>query len=197
MVFDDSYPLHLFDMKASTPRITEEEIALIKSAQAGNILAFNKLYYRYSGFTTNLLYQYLKDYDEARDINNLVWYKVYEKLSKFVDYSSFGGWLRILTNRTAIDYLRKLKPSICVPEPLDCSQAQEFDNEETSADLSSYNQVLEVIKQFPEDVRRIFELYYVEHLTVTEISDVTKIPTGTIKSHLSRKRKLIKKLLKL
>ena len=91
VVFNDNYPLHLFDMKASTPRITEEEIALIKSAQAGNILAFNKLYHRYSGFTTNLLHQYLKDYDEARDINNLVWYKVYEKLSKFVDYSSFGG----------------------------------------------------------------------------------------------------------
>ena len=184
-------------MKANTPRITEEEVALIKSAQAGNTLAFNKLYYKYSGFTTNLLYQYLKDYDEARDINNLIWDKVYRKLSKFVDYSSFGGWLRILTNRTAIDYLRKLKPSIYVSEPLDCSQVQKFDSEEASADLSSYNQVLEVIKQFPEDIRRIFELYYVEHLTVTEISDVTKIPTGTIKSHLSRKRKLIKKLLKL
>jgi RNA polymerase sigma-70 factor (ECF subfamily) len=182
-------------MKANIPRITPEEIALIKSAQAGNMLAFNKLYYKYSGFTTNLLYHYLKDMDESRDINNLVWDKVYRKLSKFDDYSSFGGWLRILTNRTAIDYLRKLKPSICVPEPLDVRQDYSIDNEETSADSSSYNQVLEVIKRFPEDIRRIFELYYVEHLTVAEISDVTKIPTGTIKSHLSRKRKLIKKLL--
>lgn len=184
-------------MKANIPRITQEEIALIKSAQTGNMPAFNKLYYRYQGFTTNLLYQYLKDYDEARDINNLVWLKVYEKLSKFVDYSSFGGWLRILTNHTAIDYLRKLKPSVCVPEPLDGKQESSIDSEETSADLSSYNQILEVIKKFPEDVRRIFELHYVEHLTVAEISEVTKIPTGTIKSHLSRKRKLIKKLLKL
>lgn len=184
-------------MKANTPRITEEEIALIKSAQAGNMQAFNKLYYRYQGFTTNILYRYIKDFDESREINNLVWCTVYEKLSKFVDYSSFGGWLRILTNHIAIDYLRKLKPSVCVPEPLDCSQVQEFDNEETSADIASYNQILEVIRQFPEDVRRIFELHYIEHLTVAEISEITKIPDGTIKSHLSRKRKLIKKLLKL
>ncbi len=184
-------------MKANTPRITQEEIALIKSAQAGNTLAFNKLYYRYSGFTTNLLYRYLKDFDEARDINNLVWDKVYRKLSKFVDYSSFGGWLRILTNRTAIDYLRKLKPSVCVPEPLNCNNSEVVDSEETSADTSSYNQILEIIKKFPDDVRRVFELYYVEHLTVAEISDVTKIPTGTIKSHLSRNRERIKKLLKL
>ena len=64
-------------MKANIPRITQEEIALIKSAQAGNISAYNKLYEKYKGFTTDLLYKYLKDFDEARDINNLVWLKVY------------------------------------------------------------------------------------------------------------------------
>lgn len=184
-------------MKANIPRITQEEIALIKSAQAGDMSAFNKLYYLYSGFTTNLLYRYIKDFDEARDINNLVWLKVYEKISKFVDYSSFGGWLRILTNHTAIDYLRKLKPSVCMPEPLSCNNGEAVDSEETSADTSSYNQILEIIKKFPDDVRRVFELYYVEHLTVAEISEVTKIPTGTIKSHLSRNRERIKKILKL
>ena len=187
----------MFDMKANTPRITQEEIALIKSAQAGDISAYNKLYHLYSGFTTNLLYQFIKDYDEARDINNLVWLKVYNKLSKFTDYSSFGGWLRILTNRTAVDYLRKLKPSICIPDDLSCSQDQNISDDESPADLVSYNQVLDVIRQFPEDIRRIFELHYIDHLSVSEISEVTKIPLGTIKSHLSRKRKLIKKLLKL
>lgn len=84
-----------------------------------------------------------------------------------------------------------------VPEPLSCSQAQEVNNGEPAADLISYNQILDVIEQFPEDIRRIFELHYVDHLTVDEISEVTKIPTGTIKSHLSRKRKIIKNLLKL
>ena len=187
-------------MKAKNPKINEEEIALIKSAQAGEMSAFNKLYYKYSGFTTNLLYNYLKDYDEARDINNIVWDKVYRKLSKFTDYSSFGGWLRVLTNRTAIDYLRELKPQKYVPQNLEdpnVRQVQEVDYGESSVDKVSYNQILELFKQFPEDVRRIFNLYYVEHLTVSEISEVTKIPVGTIKSHLSRKRNLIKKLLKL
>ena len=187
-------------MKANNPKITEEEIALIKSAQAGNISAYNKLYHKYEGFTTNLLYRYLKDYDEARDINNLVWLKVYNKLSKFTDYSSFGGWLRILTNRTAIDYLRELKPQKCVPQDLETPGAprvQEVDYGESNVDQITYNQVLEMLKQFPEDVRRIFELHYVDHLTVSEISEALGIPEGTIKSHLSRKRKIIKKMLKL
>ena len=105
--------------------------------------------------------------------------------------------MRILTNRTAVDYLRKLKPSICIPDDLSCSQDQNISDDESPADLVSYNQVLDVIRQFPEDIRRIFELHYIDHLSVSEISEVTKIPLGTIKSHLSRKRKLIKKLLKL
>jgi RNA polymerase sigma-70 factor (ECF subfamily) len=187
-------------MKAKNPKITEEEIALIKSAQAGDMSAFNKLYYRYSGFTTNLLHHFLKDYDEARDINNIVWDKVYRKLSKFADYSSFGGWLRVLTNRTAIDYLRELKPQKYVPQNLEdpsVRQVQEVDYGESSVDKVSYNQILELFKQFPEDVRRVFELHYIDNLTVSEISDITKIPPGTVKSHLFRKRKLLKQQLKL
>ena len=187
-------------MKAKNPKITEDEIALIKSAQAGDISAFNKLYHKYERFTTQVLYDFIKDYDEARDINNIVWLKVYNKLSKFQDYSSFGGWLRILTNRTAIDYLRELKPQKYVPQDLEtpgAQQVQEVDYGQSSVDNITYNQVLELFKKFPEDVRRVFELHYIDQLTVSEISDVLKIPTGTVKSHLSRNRKRLQKLLKL
>lgn len=187
-------------MKAKNPKITKDEIALIKSAQAGDMSAFNKLYYKYEKFTTDLLYRYIKDYDESRDINNIVWLKVYNKLSKFVDYSSFGGWLRILTNRVAVDYLRELKPNVYVSENSNnyvFDKNQNVSYGDSTVDEISYNQILEEIKRLPKDVRKVFELHYVEHLTVKEISDILKIPSGTIKSHLSRKRKLLKKQLKL
>lgn len=185
---------------AKNPKITEDEIALIKSAQAGNMPAFDKLYHKYEKFTTNILYKYLKDYDEARDINNIVWLKVYNKLSKFTDYSSFGGWLRVLTNRTAVDYLRELKPTTYVPEssgPCVFDLTQDVSCGESTVDEITYNQILEEFKRFPEDVRKVFELHYVDHLTVSEISNITKIPEGTVKSHLSRRRKQLKKQLKL
>jgi RNA polymerase sigma-70 factor (ECF subfamily) len=184
---------------SKNPKITSKEIALIKSAQAGDMSAFNKLYYMYSGFTTNLLYKYIKDFDEARDINNVVWLRVYDKLSKFVDYSSFGGWLRILTNHVAVDYLRELKPQKYVPQDSEniVQGVKEVDYGESNVDQITYNQILEMFNQFPEDVRRVFELHYIDHLTVAEISDITKIPTGTVKSHLARNRKKLQKQLKL
>jgi len=180
---------------SKNPKITAEEIALIKSAQAGEIQAFNKLYEKYKNFTTNLLFKYIKDYDESREINNIVWLKVYDKLSKFKDYSSFGGWLRILTNHTAIDYLRTLNDLTCVSDSL-AQSVPDIENEDnygkSTVDSITYNQLVETFKQFPESVRRVFELYYVEGLTVSEIHEITHIPEGTIKSHLSRKRKLLK-----
>ena len=189
----------MFDM-AKNPKITEEEIALIKSAQAGEISAYNKLYEKYKNFTTNLLFKYIKDFDESKDINNIVWLKVYNKLSKFKDYSSFGGWLRILTNRTAIDYLRKLNDLNYVSDT-NAHFVSEDDREDiysdTVTDDITYKQLVETFKQFPEDARKVFELYYGDGLTVSEIHKVTNIPEGTIKSHLSRKRNLLKNKFKL
>jgi len=182
-------------MKAKNPKITEEEIALIKSAQAGDMSAFNKLYYKYRGFTTNLLYQYIKDFDESRDVNNIVWLKVYDKLSKFTNYSSFGGWLRVLTNRTAIDYLRELKNLTYAPEDADIKLSEnpmDVNYGESEVDRLTYNQVVEEFKKFPKDVRKVFELFYVKNLKIDEIHKLTGIPPGTIKSHLSRKRNILK-----
>ena len=183
-------------MSTKNPKITDEEIALIKSAKAGNMSAYNRLYYRYRGFTTNLLYKYIKDFDEACEVNNVVWLKVYQKLSKFVDYSSFGGWLRVLTNRTAIDYLRELKNLNYAPEGADeklSSDPSNIDYGESTVDKMTYDQVVEEFKKFPEDVRKVFKLFYVDNLTVKDISSTTGIPEGTIKSHLSRKRKILQK----
>lgn len=183
---------------SKNPKITEEEIALIKSAQSGNMSAFNKLFHKYEKFTTQLLYDFIKDYDEARDINNLVWLKVYNKLSKFTNYSSFGGWLRILTNRTAIDYLRELKPDKCVPQNLEDPNVwkiADVSQGDSIVDKITYDQMLDAFDQLPEDVRKVFRLFYVNNLTVSEISKATKIPIGTVKSHLSRNRLKLKQRL--
>ena len=51
-----------FDMKKL--KITPEEIEIIKKAQAGDKLAFNKLFYKYKGFVDNILYGYIKDKDD-------------------------------------------------------------------------------------------------------------------------------------
>jgi RNA polymerase sigma-70 factor (ECF subfamily) len=183
------------------PKITPEEVGIIKRAQAGDELAFNALFRRYKGFVENLLFQYLKDMDEAKDVANIVFLKVHDKLSKFTAYESFGGWLRILTNRTAIDYLRSMRNK---------QTASEMQEERLSSDIQgstesdlvnhlTYKALLREFSTFPEVTRKIFERFYIDNMTVEEISESfnPKIPTGTVKSTLSRTRRKLRKRLKL
>ena len=181
----------------NNPRITNKEVGIIKKAQAGDMSAFNKLFYKYKTFVADLIEDYIHDRDEAEDLVNVVFMKVYDKLSTFQDYSSFGGWLRILTNRTAIDYLRELKNLTYAPEGADSKISDtpmDVDYGQSEVDRLTYDQVVTAFKQFPEDVRKVFELFYVKNLKVDEISEITGIPVGTVKSHLSRKRKKLKLL---
>lgn len=183
------------------PRITPEEVGLIKRAKAGDELAFNALYRKYKGFVDSLLFQYLKDMDEARDVSNIVFLKVHKKLSLFTDYDSFGGWLRTLTNRTAIDYLRSMENKK-VASDVETGRLTVDTKGSTEDDLVNhltYKELLKEFNTFPEVTRKIFERFYIDNMTVEEISNTfnPKIPTGTIKSTLSRTRRKLKQRLKL
>ena len=181
-------------------RITQSEIETIKSAQQGNVLAFNKLFSRYKEFVDNILFSYVNDMDEAKDLTNVVFLKAHQKLSTFTDYSSFGGWLRIIANRTAIDYLRRMKEKAVELGddterlPVELTNASE---EEDIVNLLEYEALLKEFEKLPEKTQRIFNLFYVDDLTTDEISKVLKIPTGTIKAILSRTRRKIKNNLKI
>lgn len=183
-----------------SPRITPEEVGIIKRAQAGDKLAFNTLFYRYKGFVENLLFQYLQDMDEAKDVANIVFLKVYDKLSMFTAYESFGGWLRVLTNRTAIDYLREMKNKSTVLGDEDGRLPSDESSSSMEDDLvnrMTYKQILAEFDKFPETTRKVLKLFYANNMTVEQISEKLNVPTGTIKSTLSRTRRKIKKSLKI
>ena len=181
-----------------SPRITPEEVGIIKRAQAGDESAFNALFHRYKGFVDNLLFQYIKDMDEAKDVTNIVFLKVHDKLSMFTAYESFGGWLRILTNRTAIDYLREMKNKSTVLGDSDSrlpSDETKGSSEDDLVNRMTYEQILAEFDKFPETTCKVLKLFYVNNMTVEQISEKLNVPTGTVKSMLSRTRRKIKKKL--
>ena len=138
--------------------------------------------------------------DEAKDVTNIVFLKVHEKLSLFTAYDSFGGWLRILTNRTAIDYLREMKNKNNVLSDADDrlpSVPASASPEDDLVNRMTGEQLIAEFKKYPETTQRIFHLFYAKGLTVEQISKALNVPTGTIKSTLSRTRRKLKNQLKL
>lgn len=183
----------------NTPRITEKEIAIIKRAQSGDITAFNQLFKKYKHFVDKLLFSYLYDKDEARDLTNIVFLKVYNKLDKFSTYSSFGGWLRVLASRTALDYLRETKNKrLNTDKETDRLSGDEtvYSEENDVVNRLTSEVIFDLLSKYPEQTQRIFELFYIDNLTVEQISEQLHVPKGTIKSTLSRTRKKLQKQLK-
>lgn len=183
-----------------TPRITQEEVGIIKRAQAGDESAFSALFNKYKDFVDNILFQYIKDMDEAKDITNVVFLKVHDKLSSFTAYDSFGGWLRIIANRTAIDYLREMKnKSNVLGDSVGRLPSDELSGsaEDDLVNRLTYERILAEFDKFPETTRKVCKLFYVNNMTVDKISESLRLPTGTIKSMLSRTRRKVKQNLNL
>lgn len=181
------------------PRITKSEIALIKRAKEGDIQAFNKLYYKYKKFVANMIFQYTKDREMSKDLADEVFVKVYNKLSTFVNYQSFGGWLRTIANHVAIDYLRKIKSKEALLEydsdRLSLSHLPTNTPEDELVTRTKVEELYEVINSRSEATRKVFKLFYKDNMTIEMISNKLRMPVGTIKSILSRTRNLIRKRL--
>ena len=187
-------------MSNNLPKITSAEIKTIKEAQAGSMKAFNRIFYRYKPFVEQVLYQYLSDMDEARDLTNDVFLKVYDKLSLFTRYDSFGGWLRILAKNTAIDYLRTTPKtaSVSADDEKNKLQLKDIggDDEVSVTNKMTYDYLVSLFDTLPPSYRDSCKLFYVDNLTVAQIAKILKIPVNTVKSNLFRMRKIIKKLLR-
>lgn len=184
-------------MSINLPKITPEEIQTIKDAQAGSMKAFNHIFYRYKDFVDHILVNYTKDVDEAKDLTNIVFLKVYDKLSKFTRYESFGGWLRILAKNTAIDYLRTINNENDVSADDETKMLQlvddSGDSETTMVNKMTYDYLIKLFDKLPPSYRETCKLFYVDNLTVAQIAEILKIPANTVKSNLFRMRKILKK----
>lgn len=182
-----------------TPKITPEEIKVIKAAQEGDILAFNRIYKKYKAFVSNILYGYIKDKDEANDIANIVFLKVYDKIGKFTAYDSFGGWLRIITNNTAVDYLRRTKHTPVVSDTLDSrlvSNVSASSNEIDLVNRLTYEQLLEEFNALSEQAQKVCRLFYLDNMTSKDIGKTLSMSENTVKSHLRRSRQRLQNKLK-
>ena len=179
-------------------KITQEEIAMIKKAKAGDEQAFTWIFNKYQSLVDKILYSYIKDYDEARDLTNIVFLKVYEKILTFSKYDSLGGWVRTIASRVAIDYLRikenhryKLEGdnTVFVPD-------NDGYSEDDVVNHLLVSRIFEVLDRYRPHVRKIFELHYMKNMPVETVASHLRMPVGTVKSILSRVRNKIRKQIK-
>ncbi len=178
---------------------------LINKAKEGDIRAFEELIRRYDRHVINIAYSYRNSKDDAKDIYQEVFLRVFKGIKNFEFRSEFSTWLYRITANVCITFKRKEKRSKM--ESLDKNYFESeneplkdrLEGEEKSDDLVINNElkskINEVINILPERQRMAFTLKYYEGLKIKEIAEMMNCQEGTIKRYLFNATNLMREKL--
>ena len=172
------------------------EHELIRRAQAGDTDAFCLLAQAYERRIYSLAFHYCRDRQDAEDLSQEVWLKVYAALPTFRSESCFYTWLRKITINCFLNYRRRVAKSFLwsMQNPDDLTaggQANREGGRAVSFETSLQNQlivekVMQALSQMTPRQRLIFLLKHQEGMTYEEISKALECSPGTVKKSVSR-----------
>jgi RNA polymerase sigma-70 factor (ECF subfamily) len=172
-----------------------DDQALVSRVKNGDVQAFRLLIKQHERLVLHMMGRLVKNKEELEELCQDVFLKVYQKLGEFNFQSKLSTWIATIAYRHAINHLRKQKIDLSnIPDGENTtSYFIEIETPESlisDADLDSF--VLKLVDQLPLQYKTVLLLYHVEGMTYPEISDVTTMPEGTVKSYLFRARNLLK-----
>lgn len=166
---------------------------LIERAKKGDPKSFEMLYKHFYGYAMSIALRYSNSRDEACEIVNDSFMKVFEKLPQYNLENSFKGWFRRILINTSIDYYRKNVKHFAI---MDIEKAGAESLEPEVIDHLSKEDILELLRALPEMLRIVFNMYEIEGFSHNEISTQLDIPASTSRTYLARaKQKLREKII--
>jgi len=167
--------------------ISESEI--IKGCKKGKLNCQEMLYKRFYGYAMSVCLRYSYSRDEAVEILNDSFIKVFDNVKKFDDDLSFKPWLRRILINTSIDFYRKNKKQ---------NQNQVLiDNLNIDYDVGvleklNIDDILKILNDLPDIYRLTFNLYEIEGYSHNEISKMLNVTESTSRSNLTRAKQMLR-----
>lgn len=166
---------------------------LIKGCLDGDRRMQEELYKRFSPKMYGVCLRYAKDTEEAQDILQDGFVKVFKKLDHFRGEGSFEGWVRRIFVNTAIEYFRRKK----YVQPVTEKEENTIEGNFTSVlDELGEKDILDLVNQLSPGYKTVFNMYVVEGYSHKEIADMLGISEGTSKSQLSRAKAILQDLVR-
>ena len=166
---------------------------IIEGCIAGDRYMQKLLYQKFASKMLGICMRYCKSKDEAEDVLQDSFIKIFKNITTFKEAGSFEGWIKRIVVNTALNNYRsnfKRYFQTEIDEIHETSQMQHIAN-----DSLSEKELLKMIKELPEGYRMVFNLYAIEGYTHKEIGEMLEISENTSKSQLSRARVYLQKKL--
>jgi RNA polymerase sigma-70 factor (ECF subfamily) len=164
--------------------ISDEDL-MIKSSK-GDMKAFEQLVLRHQSPVWRTACRYIRNVEEARDITQKVFMKLFEISSRYEKRASFKTFLYHIVNTTCLDYIRKKRPLIfeTLPEPPDDYPLQTDIIAASEKELTVKN----ALEKLPQRQRTAVTLRYDAELSIREIADILKTTEKAVERLLAHAR---------
>ena len=166
---------------------------LVTDILNGNIQAFAIVVRNTERLVTQIVRKMTANEEDQRDLVQEIYLKAYQNLSSFQFKSKLSTWIANIAYNTTVNFLQKRKIPFTEIEQISDENFGYSDNSESETIHSETMEALQTeIARLPPIYQTLISLYHMEELSNREISEITNLPEGTIKSYLFRARKLLK-----
>jgi RNA polymerase sigma-70 factor (ECF subfamily) len=172
----------------------EIDAALVRACQRGDIEAFEQIFRVYRNPVFRLAYKFTGNRDDAEDLTQEIFLKVFENIGSFRYESSFATWLYRIAVNTCMNFQRDKKPaeSLGVTDDLGSSVSPE-----AICERGELQRKIEAeIASLPNPLKIAFLLVVVEGMTYREASEILGLSVDALRMRVSRARQILREKLK-
>ena len=180
--------------------MSQPEAGLIRRCLAGDEKAYRELVEMYQGRVHSLAFRMLRRVEDAEDVTQETFVRMFRALDRYDPERSFGAWLFSIAARLSIDQIRRRKL-----QPLPMTGRDKDDEEytidvedpsprpdEAAARSEEERRTKALIDSLPPHYRVVVLLRHQQDLSYEEIAEALHLPLGTVKARIHRARALLK-----
>ena len=169
------------------------EQTIIAGCLHNDAIAQRELYNRYSPKMLSVCYRFAQNREDAEDMLQEGFIKVFTQIHTFQNKGVFEGWIRRIIVHTCINFLKKYKK---FNDNIDLDYATGLQvKEETIPSMMQGKQVIECIRHLPMGYRTVLNLYALEGYSHREIGEMLNIEESTSRSQYTRAKAMLEMIL--
>ena len=165
---------------------------LVQSAVKGDEYAFEELVGRYKNLVYSVVLRMVADAEDANDIAQEVFIKVYRNLDKYSPEFKFSTWIIRIATNTVIDFRRKKKQEFVSIDEMETELPDIVTPENEYLEKEHKSELMNAINALPDMYKMPIVLYHLEGMSYQEISSILGVSMSKIKNRIFRGRKLLK-----
>ncbi len=179
----------------------QTDALLVQRTLGGDTAAYNLLVQRYQRQVYSLAYRMLGNSEDAGDLVQETFIRAFGALASFRQDASFLTWLYKIASNLCIDQMRARRSRGALSLDLELEEGREpvADRSTSPEDVAVRGAVAQVVDKavmnLPEKYRVVVVMRHLQGMSIEEIADQLKLPSGTVKTHLFRAREMLRERL--